>query len=309
MYCRGQLVQLQRDLPAIKKAGFGLAAISYDSMPVLRDFASRKNITYPLLADHESIVIRAFRVANRKYSKGTLLDVTTEQITNALGDVPVFGAAYPSVFVIDTNGKIAWRFVSEADELRLTGTAILEHSISAPVNESHQIIANERVGIVATASDTAVGLGNRTVIGIELNLPTGYHVYGPEVGHGYRGLDWIMDDSSCWYQNAATYPAPRNVQFAFEDGALPVYKGTIRITRELVLKPVLSATDPSLFNLFKNVCLDKAGNIRAKGKINLQVCDDRKCFPPQSVPLEWKFKFLMPDLERSPIELRREFAP
>jgi peroxiredoxin len=309
MYCRGQLVQLQHDRPVLEGAGFGLAAISYDSAAVLREFASRKGIAFPLLADHESVAIRAFDVANRRYTKGTLLDVDAEQITNALGDVPVYGVAYPSVFVIDPKGKIIWRFVSETDELRLTGAAILERSIGAMADASRLSLPAGRVQLVVTASDTEAGLGNRLWLGLELKMPPGFHLYGPEAGRYYHGLNWKMEESSCWYQNEPDYPKPQMRHFAFEETTLPVYEGEVRISRELVLKPVLSAAEPSLYRLFQSVCLDSNGQIKASGTVIFQVCDERECFPPQSVPVEWKFHFVPPDMQRASPELRREFEP
>jgi len=307
MYCRGQLVQLQHDLPVLQRAGLGLAAISYDSAAVLREFASRKGISFPLLADHESKVIRAFGVANRRYAAGTLLDINTEQITESPGDIPVYGVAYPSVFVIGPNGALRWRFVSESDELRLTGTAILERSVGAIADESRRLLQNGRVQVAATASNTEAGLGNRLRIGVELKMPPGFHFYGPEVGRGYHGLTWKMDSSSCWYQSDPEYPKPQMRHFAFEEDDLPVYGGAVRVTRELVLKPVLSAAEPSLFRLFQTVCLDSSARVKASGVVSFQVCNERQCYPPQSVALEWKFHFVPPDLQRAPPELRREF--
>ena len=116
-----------------------------------------------------------------------------------------------------------------------------------------------------------------------------------------------MDESSCWYQSEPAYPTPRQRHFAFEEGDLPVYEGEVRITRELVLKPVLSAAEPSLFRLFQSVCLDSASRVKASGVVAFQACDERQCFPPQSIPLDWHFHFLPPDPERAPPELRREF--
>jgi peroxiredoxin len=307
MYCRGQLVQLQNDLPVFQRAGVGLAAISYDGAPVLRDFASRKGISFPLLADHESKVIRAFGVANRRYTKGALLDINTEQITDSPGDVPVHGVAYPSVFVIDGSGKLLWRFVSEADELRLTGATILARSLGAIAGESRHASQNGHIQITTTASNTEAGLGNRLLIGLEFKLPSGFHLYGPEVGGNYHGLEWKMDASPCWYQSEPEYPKPQRRHFAFEDGELPVYEGDARVTRELVLKPVLSAADPSLFRLFQTSCLDSSSHVKASGVVKFQACDERQCYPPQSAILEWKFHFVPPDLERAPPELRREF--
>jgi len=307
MYCRGQLVKLQNDRPILQRAGYGLAAISYDSMAVLHEFAARKNITFPLLADHESEVIRTFAVANQAYAKGALLDVNSEQITNALGDVPVYGVAYPSVFVIDPKGRIIWRFVSEADELRLTGTAILERAVHSIADTNRHPLASGRIQVVATASNTDVGLGNRLIIGLELTVPSGFHIYGPAIGHDYHGLAWKMDPSSCWYENDFEYPQPQLKQFSFQVEELPVYVGSIRLTRELVLKPVLSASQPALYQLFEKLCLDKEGRVKAAGRLNFQACDERQCYPPQSIAVEWKFGFIGPDSKRSPPELRREF--
>ena len=39
----------------IKKNGYGVASISYDSVEILKNFADRKKITYPLLSDPDSI--------------------------------------------------------------------------------------------------------------------------------------------------------------------------------------------------------------------------------------------------------------
>ena len=307
MYCRGQLVELQQDQAVLERAGFGLAAISYDSEAVLREFAARKSITFPLLADHESNVIHAFDVANRRYGKGTLLDVQSEQITDMLGDVPVYGVAYPAVFVMDRNGKILWRFVSEADELRLTGTAILERAVRVPAHESRTSLTTGRFPVAVTASNSDVRLGNRLWISVEWKMPPGFHMYGPEVGRGFHGVEWTMDDSSCWYESDPEYPSPQLRHFAFEEGELPVYTGAVRVTRELVLKPVLSAAEPSLFRLFQKVCLDAKGQVKASGVVRFQVCDERECYPPQSVRVEWKFHFVGPDLERASPALRREF--
>jgi len=307
MYCRGQLVQLQHDLSVFQHAGVGIAAISYDGAPVLREFATRKGISFPLLADHESKVIHAFGVSNRRYARGTLLDIKTEQITDSPGDVPVYGVAYPSVFVIDRRGKLLWRMVSETDELRVTGATILERSIGVIAGESRRSLQNGRIQIAVTASNTEAGLGNRLLIGLEFKMPPGFHFYGPEVGRSYHGLEWKMDASSCWYQSEPEYPRPELRHFAFEEGELPVYAGDVRVTRELVLKPVLSAAEPSLFRLFQSVCLDSSSRVKASGVVNFQACDERQCFPPQSAILEWKFHFVPPDLERAPPELRREF--
>ena len=58
-YCKTQLVDLQSRLDTLRAQGLGVAAISYDPVPTLTEFASRRHITFPLLADEGSEIGRA----------------------------------------------------------------------------------------------------------------------------------------------------------------------------------------------------------------------------------------------------------
>ena len=294
-------MELQRDLLLFQRAGLGLAAISYDSTAVLADFASRKGITFPLLSDHESVVIRAFGVADPKYRKGAEIDVDSS------GFVPVYGLPYSAVFVLRRDASVRWRFVSEHEELRFSGSSILERSVGETVNQSRLPVEAGKLHVDAVAGNTSADLGSRLIIGLELRMPPGWHVYSPQATEGYRGIRWQMDSSECSIISDVVYPEPRWKQMAFSSEKLPVYEGTLRLTRELIVRPVLSDSDPSVFQLFRRSCLDSASRIHASGSLQFQACDERECFPPQSIPLEWKFDFLPPDRQRAPVRLWRVF--
>jgi peroxiredoxin len=301
VFCKGQLVELQHDLPLLQHAGLGLAAISYDSAAVLADFASRKGITFPLLSDHESVAIRAFGVADRKYSRGAEIDVDSS------GYVPVYGLPYSAVFVLGPDGTVRWRFVSEHEELRFTGSSILERSGGVVVNQGRRPLEAGKLHVDAVASNASAGLGSRLIIGLELRMPPGWHVYAPQVTDGYRAITWQMDSSECSIIGDVAYPEPHWKQMVFSREKLPVYEGTLRLTREYIIKPLLRDSEPSVFRLFCRSCLDSASKIHATGTLQFQACDERECFPPQSIPLEWKFDFLAPDRQRVPVKLWRVF--
>ena len=181
MYCKGQLGELQRDLPLFKQAGLGVAAISYDSIAALHDFAVRKGITLPLLSDHELLVIRSYGVADRGYHKLSQLDVDSS------GKVPVFGLAYPSVFVLNLDGTVRWRFVSEHEELRLTAGSIFSRSVGQFPNRNRTPLDAGRIHLEIESSETFAGLGSRLTLGLELRIPVGWYIYGPQVGEEYHG--------------------------------------------------------------------------------------------------------------------------
>jgi predicted dithiol-disulfide oxidoreductase (DUF899 family) len=65
-------VELQSNLEKIRAEGLGVAAISYDSVAVLKSFAERRGITFPLLSDPESKIIRDFGIFNEQSQKGTI---------------------------------------------------------------------------------------------------------------------------------------------------------------------------------------------------------------------------------------------
>ncbi len=47
-----------------------MAAISYDPPAVLRDFAQRSGITYPLLSDEDSVTITEYGILNTVAEEG-----------------------------------------------------------------------------------------------------------------------------------------------------------------------------------------------------------------------------------------------
>ena len=63
-YCKTQLAELQTRAADLAKNGIGLAAVSYDSVPVLADFSKRRGITFPLLSDPGSQTIKRYGILN-----------------------------------------------------------------------------------------------------------------------------------------------------------------------------------------------------------------------------------------------------
>lgn len=62
MFCKFELVHLQRNLKEIESAGGQVVSISYDSSSSLNRFAAQQHITFPLLSDEKSKIIDAYSV-------------------------------------------------------------------------------------------------------------------------------------------------------------------------------------------------------------------------------------------------------
>jgi peroxiredoxin len=68
-FCKQQLVDLQRNLKEIEASGGQLVGISYDSVAILKRFASRR-IGFPLLSDSGSRTIDAYNIRDQSTRDG-----------------------------------------------------------------------------------------------------------------------------------------------------------------------------------------------------------------------------------------------
>lgn len=96
--------------------GYGLAAVTYDPVPTLARFAARDRISYPLLADEGSRIIRAF----------DLLDAAPPQGSRW------YGIAKPMIVALDADGVVTHRFSTEDFRDRPDFDAVME-ALGRPV--------------------------------------------------------------------------------------------------------------------------------------------------------------------------------
>ena len=83
---------MQKDLNKIEAAGVKVVGISYDSVDVLKRFADKQKITFPLLSDPESKTIIAYSIKNK------------EMAGRKVGNVNLDGVPYPGTFIVDKDG-------------------------------------------------------------------------------------------------------------------------------------------------------------------------------------------------------------
>ncbi len=102
------MVQLQSDLAKLQANGAQVVGISYDSGEILKRFAAKKSITYPLLADTGSKTIDAYGIRNKEATGRTS------------------GIPYPGTYIIGTDGVIRAKLFLEGYEERARTAAILQ---------------------------------------------------------------------------------------------------------------------------------------------------------------------------------------
>lgn len=265
-FCKSQLIEMEQSRPDLKKRGLGLAAISYDPVSVLKHFSDRKSIEYPLLSDESSSFIRTLGILNQEVS-------TTSEF---------FGIPHPITYIVDRSGTIQDRVYEKDFRRRSTlGSLIGRNTNPIPVTA-------KRLKVTQSSSDALIHGGQRFKLRLELDIPAKSHVYAPGV-QGYIALDWSLPPAPSYEAEAAKYPPSRTLRLKAIGETVPIYQGKIQLERDIVAAEKLPA-----------------GDLRIDTTLRYQVCDDRQCYVPESVPVSWTLRYEPHDLTRVPTELRRQ---
>jgi hypothetical protein len=149
-------------------------------------------------------------------------------------------------------------------------------------------VAAKRLKITKSASDSIVHGGQRFRLRLDLELPAKSHVYAPGV-QGYIPIEWKLLENSSFSTVPATYPKSRNLYLKAIKETVPVYEDKLTLEREIIPAQKFSGSE-----------------LNIEGSLRYQVCDDVKCYVPETVPLVWTIRYEPHDSTRAPVELRRK---
>ena len=267
-------MQLQDAKQRFEAQGLKLAAISYDDSAILKDFAERHKIEFPLLADPDSEIIRSFHVLNAE-AKGMTK-----------------GMAHPGFFYIDASGVIREKYFIAKYTDRLTANNVIAKLFPELSAEVRQNIEAPHLRLTLAQSDRSVIPGGRVSLIAEVELPPDVHVYSPGV-RGYKPLQLQLQDVSGIEFQPVIYPSPKTLYLEAIHEHVPVFEGRFRVTQDLTVVP--SRASDALRAVFSH-----ERTLAIAGELSYQACDKSVCYPPTSVPLKWELKVLPLDLKRSP---------
>ena len=89
-FCKKQLIELESAVAPLKAAGWSLAALSYDSPETLAAFKDGNALSYTLLSDEDSSVIRDFALFNEESKEGSRF----------------YGIPHPAIVFIGSDGLV-----------------------------------------------------------------------------------------------------------------------------------------------------------------------------------------------------------
>jgi len=264
-------VELQGRYDSIKAQGLGLVAISYDPPETLKKFADSRGISFPLVSDPGSAIIRRYGLLNEAQDPKTRF----------------YGVPHPGTFMLDANAIVVARFFEDAYQERYTAAAILATQGVAPSAGATKA-GTPHLSMQASISDSdQVAPGERLTIVIQVTPRAGMHVYAPGK-HDYQVVQLALDPQPWLRIHDARYPAPEIYHFKPLDERVEVYQRPFRLTRDVTLL----ATDEAQKEL------GALTSVTLTGALEYQACDDTICFNPARIPIS--FRLTLKPLDRRP---------
>jgi peroxiredoxin len=277
-YCKAQIKELEQHQEAFHKLGLGIAAVSHDSPAVLKDFAGRAGIHFPLLSDSNSKAIRALRILNEEAAHGS----------------PQYGAAHPGWFVLDAKGVITAKYFEDDASQSYTSAAILVHQFGWAPPETPRKVEGKQLTATIGASNSRVAPGQRVALTVDIDLQENLHVYAPGVDN-YIPIEWKIEDSDTAQAHPPVFPHAEKLFLKAINETVPTYTNHFRLIRDITIPP-----EEKL-----KAKVDGSGHFTVDSVLNYQACDDRMCYFPQKVRLQWTFEYEALDKPRVSAELQR----
>ena len=140
----------------------------------------------------------------------------------------------------------------------------------APVNADIIVARNTpHLSFTAALSPDVVKTGSRLSLVVDVTPKKKMHVYAP--GTNYRAITVTLDRNPSLKLSKADYPKPEIYIFTPLKEQVLVYSQPFKLKMNIGVSQVPR----------------RAARLKVTGTLSYQACDDRVCYLPQSIPLEW----------------------
>jgi hypothetical protein len=260
-------------LDKLQARGLGVVAISYDTQELLHHFSERVGgLRYPLLSDPESEIIRAFGIFNDNVPEGH----------------EWYGICFPGTYIVDAKGFVQSKFFEQMHRQRFTTDTILvkNYGMGGGIRLETK---TDHLMLTGYASQDRIRRGNRITLVFELDLPPKMHVYAPGVEGGYRPVVVSIERNPYLKIHPTEFPEPHLLHLEAIGETVPVFDGKVRIFQDVTISPRYGES-----------------KLAFPVVLSYQACDDRICYPPTKVPVEFELEIEGHDSERAPEHLRKK---
>ena len=245
--------------------------ISYDPQSSLKDFAEKYGVTYDLLSDIDSAVIKEFGILNTLVSP----DDTEQHPQTQRG---FYGVPFPGVYVTDESGVVTEKFFYRHYATRASAGAIMNSTLGKvlqPKEAPQTDFSNDQVKITAFLADESLKFEYRSTLYVRFELAKGLHIYGDPLPSGFVSTTVSIDETKGLRTGAPRYPKTKPLVFDTLDVTLNVYEGVV----DVAIPVSLTA------EVMNWTIRDKPKSIEIPLNVRYQACSDTVCYPPKTEKL------------------------
>ena len=207
-----------------------------------------------------------------------------------------FGIPHPGTYRVNADGIVQSKYFAKDFEDRYSAPTILLREFGSVAGTREAVVKTDYLELrYYSTMDVVRPNVHITLVG-DFDLKPKMHVYAPGVQH-YIPISFEVNRSSYYTIFPAEYPAAEALNLPAINETVPVYQGKFRVIRDIAM----GGRDT----------LATKSELRIKGKLRFQACDDKICYLPQTIDLEWVLKVntLDPILDRVPEEIQHGVAP
>lgn len=250
-------MELQGRYNDIKRHGLGLVAISYDSRETIKRFADARGITFPMISDPESAIIKRYGLLNQQ-----------QQVGNR-----AYGVPHPGTFIIDRSGAVKSRFFEDAYQERYTAATMLAAQGVAPSGAPIVSAIAPHLSLSVSVTDGAVAPGERLSIVATVAPQASIHVYAPGK-HDYQVVRLDIDSQPWLRVHEPVFPPAEIYLFKPLNERVEVYSKPFRLSRDVTILATQEVQKQ----------LATQQSLTITGALEYQACSDTICFNPTRVP-------------------------
>lgn len=253
-------------MPDFAREHIAVFAISYDAVDVLHGFADTHGITYSLLSDEGSQVMRDLGVLNEHvYEQHAAYGIPKQDRH--------WGVPYPGVFLLDEHGRVLHKRFQQSYRERETGVGLLEQGFGLQSSRRgpEAVAHTEGVTVRASLDAESYRFFQRLWLTVELTIAPGLHVYGQPLPAGYIPLCIAVAPIDGMVVGEPTWPAPQRYRVKGLDEEFFVYESQVKGALPVTLT-------------------EEGGDQTLQVTVRYQACSDTDCFVPRTVRVELPVK-------------------
>ena len=242
-------------MAAYDDAGVKLYVLSYDEPDAIADYAKAGDVTFTMLSDPDSDVIRSFGILNT---------------TIPPDEHPWYGIPFPGVYAIDADGIIVAKFFEHNFAVRSGPEQLLAAALGKAFEIEAAANAGERVSVEVKFEGDRLPMGVTREIVATFRLPEGQHLYSDPVPNGLVAATIEIDDNRGIVAYTPRAPATSPLTLGGSGDTLMVYDG------DVVLRLPVAQNARAMEKI------DGKRYVTVSGKVRWQTCNDLECGLPES---------------------------